>query len=349
MKETDLAFASRTLHGRVEVFVRRLSKVVSKASDKAVHETRVESRRMRAALEAFQALFPPNPFSVVHRDIRRITRLLGKPRETAVSLDLMHDLTDEAKVESSCRKVLDARLNSRLKKQVARLQKKIKRIDPLRIRSRLDFLLSVMELDAANAAETPGTQPIQQLVLFPGRENAVFLAARILSMVISPIAQYRVENLFDAATDEELHSLRIAAKKARYAMEIYAPIWPGGLKEHISIARKFQDAAGSYHDWGVLGQYLTKEAGRLKLCSADPLLSETGRLAACAASRQKNLKPIMRASLLELQDRFASLDSAIRLLALRARKNPPLLKATSRSKRQRAVSGSPARKPAASH
>jgi CHAD domain-containing protein len=352
MRKTDLAFASKTLHHRVDVFCRRLSKVVSGISDRAVHDTRVESRRMRAALEAFGALFPPNPLSLVLRDVRRITRLLGKPRETAVCIDLMHELEDQAKTEPSCRKVLDTRLSSRLKKQAIRLQKKIQRIDPIRIRSRLDFLLSVMEPDATDGTDASRGHPVQQRLVFAGRESAVFQAARILSTAFSPVLRYHAEKFFDTATDEELHGLRIAAKKARYAMEIYSPIWPGGLEEHIATARRFQDAAGSYHDWGVLCQHLSKEAARLEPRNPPLLLSEIGRLAACTVSRQAGLRPILRDALLELQDQFAALERTIRLLAahsnMQVSKNSPLLTAVEKSKWQRAGSVFPARKAVAS-
>jgi CHAD domain-containing protein len=353
MQETDLAFTSKALHYRVKVFAARLSKVVATVSNKAVHDTRVESRRMCAALDAFRDLFPPDPFRLVHREVRRITRLLGKPRETAVSLDLMHDLADEEKVDSSSRKFLEARLSSKLQKQVARLQKKIKRVDPLRILSRLDFLLSTMALDAAVSGKRPGVHPSHQLALFPGRESVVFQASHILESAISPIMEYREGSLFDAASDEDLHSLRIAAKKARYAMEIFSPIWPGDLEECISAARKFQDAAGNYHDWGVLAQYLVKEAGRLERRESYFLLSEIGRVAAWAASRQKSQKPTMRAALLELQDRLAILNRFICLLTthsnLQVLKHSPLVRAGKKPKRRKAASGYPSKKASVLH
>jgi CHAD domain-containing protein len=353
MRETDLAFAAKVLHGRVEVFAARLSKVVSTVRDKTVHDTRVESRRLCAALEAFRALFPPNPFSFVHGEVRQITRLLGKPRETAVSLDLMRTLADKKKIEPSCRRFLEGRLNSKLQKQVVRLQKKIQRIDPLRILSRLDFLLSVMAPDAADSAQRLGVQPNLPLDLFGGPQSAIFQAAPILKSATSPILEYGVKSLFDAAEDEELHSLRISAKKARYAMEIYSPIWPGGLEECISIARKFQDAAGMYHDWGVFGQYLAKEIRRLQLRESYSLLAGTGQVAADAVSCQKSLKPIMRGTLLELQDRLEILNRTIRLLAthsdLHTLKHAPSVGTDKRKKRQKAASGSTANKASVSH
>src|SRR5436309_6718452 len=53
-----------------------------------------------------------------------------------------------------------------------------------------------------------------------------------------------------------------AAKKLRYTMEIFDPIWPAGLKKEIRLARALQDAGGHYHDWCVLRDRIQKEIGR---------------------------------------------------------------------------------------
>jgi CHAD domain-containing protein len=313
MHETDQEFASKAFRYRVDVFTARLLALMSGISEKGIHDTRVESRRLRAALEAFRDHFPPHPFRIAYRDARRITRLLGKPRETAVSLALLHDLAPGGPAESPILECLTRRLNTKLKKQMVCLEKKIGRLDPIRIRSRLDFLLAVMEPNAWDTAGTlrePGSLPVQP-TLFPMQESALSRGARIVKAVIAPICEYRTAARFAVASDEELHSLRIISKKARYALEIYSQIWPGGLAVSIDSARSFQDAAGRYHDWTMLRAHLDNEAKRLNSKGSDHLGSSLTAIVELALLRRESMKTAMRAALLDLQDRLDDLRHAM--------------------------------------
>jgi len=301
MEETDLEFGFEAIHTRVAVFTSRLIGVVPGVTDRAVHETRVESRRLRAALISFRQMFPPYPFKSAYGAVRKITRLLGKPRETAVMLKLVQGVSQDRALDRSCLQYIEARLESRLRGREALLEKELKRVDPLRIRAKLDFLLSVRE-------------PAQP-ALFQMRESALAQSFRALKGFTASISEYNAMQRFDAATDDELHLLRIAAKKARYAMEIYSPIWPGGLSEHIVKARKFQDAGGVYNDWRGLRCFLDNEAKRLHSKESVRLAFEIGRLAEYAESRKSELRVLLRAALAEFQESLAALSRKGRLLA----------------------------------
>jgi CHAD domain-containing protein len=75
----------------------------------------------------------------------------------------------------------------------------------------------------------------------------------------------------DESRVEELHNMRIAAKRLRYTMEIYAPCFPG--KEFANLyddVKKVQERIGDLHDADVripkLQQFLdTRGAGRPEL------------------------------------------------------------------------------------
>jgi CHAD domain-containing protein len=41
--------------------------------EKSIHDTRVQSRRLRAALEAFQDLFAPHPWQAVYSALKKLT------------------------------------------------------------------------------------------------------------------------------------------------------------------------------------------------------------------------------------------------------------------------------------
>jgi len=325
MEKTDQEFGAEAFRFRADRLIRRLLELVSEATDESVHQTRVESRRTRSVLEAFQQMFPPRPFNSAYSKVRRITQILGEPRETAVSLRLLRELAQDGAAGRSCLKYLDKRLNSRLKKQEEQVRKKIRRIDPLRLSSRLEFLLSIMDSGEVPRNAQPGNAPSPnpkrshtsrpfQPALFQMRQSAAAQGFRIVAGYAKPILEYRTTQRFDSATDNELHSLRIEAKKARYAMEIYSSVWPGGLSRYLEKTRSFQDAAGLYHDWGVLRRYMDREVKRLSNGSLRRAF-EIGRLSESIELRRIGLREAMRPALLELQESVAGLLRTRRLTA----------------------------------
>ena len=322
MNATDQEFGIEVLRLRLDVFTSQLIKLVSNAGDKAVHETRVESRRMREALESFRDMFPPFPYSSAYKSVRQITHILGEPRETAVISGLVEGLANDGTADRAC-VYLQSRLNSRLRKQKARLEKKLRHIDPLRIRCKLDFLLSIMESSAGSGASPDSSTRSShshlaspsQPALFQMRETALSRSCRILDGFADSIAEYRATRRFEAAVDEDLHSLRIVAKRTRYAMEMFSPVWPGGLERHIERARKLQEAGGAYNDWNTLRSCLDSELKRLEGSTKSVgLIFEIGRLAEYAELRKSDLKAMMRTALIELMKSLAALQSTGRLL-----------------------------------
>ncbi len=62
---------------------------------------------------------------------------------------------------------------------------------------------------------------------------------------------------------KELHAMRIAGKKLRYTIEIFAPIYNQALLPHIELMKDIQDQLGEIHDDDVwiswLPQFVEKE------------------------------------------------------------------------------------------
>jgi|GEM_PF-2351508 CHAD domain-containing protein len=355
MKLTDQEFGMEALRFRADVFTRHLTQLVSSISDKAVHETRVESRRMRVALDSFRDMFPPLPYNTGYKAVRQITHLLGEPRETSVIYGLMQSLADERGERGhACLGYLQGRLSSKLRKQKARLEKRLGRIDPLRIRSKIDFLISVMEpseikelppCSSSSKAIRSHSMISSQPTFFPKRVTAAARFCRILDGFAASFAECGPTRQFEASTDADLHSLRVAAKKARYTIEIFSSIWPGGLGDYIEKARRFQEAAGNFNDWGTLISYLETEAKRLNSTESVDLVFEIVRLAEYAGVRKQDLRVAMRAALIEFLESLAGLRHTVRLLSYNPNWGPTDLirsgiRARSRSRLKPAIGNS---------
>lgn len=308
-------FGKAILQQRADSLLDELISLRRRPDEKSIHDTRVQSRRLRAALEAFQELFPPHPWQAVYRSVKEITRTLGGPRETGVIILLLRDLGGAGDMaESVCREYLMERFQGKLQKQAKRLKRILKTIDPSRLRSRIAFLLAGMELPAewnsfVGAANLAVNKPNRrrkkqnpfQPTLFPLHEKAQERAQRILRQLMEPILVFRPRYNFHKATDDQIHALRIGAKKLRYAMEMFDPIWPGGLISTIAETRALQDAEGDFHDLCVLCQCLKTEIRRLNQGETVHLAFQIGRLLAFAEDRRAKLRNQVLPALTTLQ------------------------------------------------
>ncbi len=62
----------------------------------ALHDMRVASRRLRAALSVFAAAFPPKPFAVTEKEVSRVTDALGAVRDADVQIEFMQSVEEKA-------------------------------------------------------------------------------------------------------------------------------------------------------------------------------------------------------------------------------------------------------------
>lgn len=57
----------------------------------ALHDMRVASRRLRAALSVFAAAFSPKPFNITEKEVSRVTDALGAVRDADVQIEFMEE------------------------------------------------------------------------------------------------------------------------------------------------------------------------------------------------------------------------------------------------------------------
>jgi CHAD domain-containing protein len=60
-----------------------------------VHDMRVTTRRLRAALEIFEACFPTKPFEQSLNDVERLADALGERRDRDVAIAALHGFNDQ--------------------------------------------------------------------------------------------------------------------------------------------------------------------------------------------------------------------------------------------------------------
>ena len=215
-----------------------------------IHRMRVASRRLRSALPLFEACFPQKRYSYWIKHIRKVTRSLGAARDMDVQLEELNKFFEED--ASPAYKAGLLRLKLRLSQQRAVAQEKI--ITTLDAIDQEGVLTDLEDYLAPSLARSNLTYPYTPFVYQKSYESIATRVEELLSY--EPYVDHP-----EAVT--ELHAMRIAAKRLRYTMEIFAPIYPGELKSYLQTVRKIQDMLGELHDADVwiafLPDFLQKE------------------------------------------------------------------------------------------
>jgi len=218
-----------------------------------LHDMRVASRRLRETLRLFQSYYAPVRFRKLSRKARRITRVLGLPREMDVNLELLRrcQFAGGLVFHATCEHLLalfeaeQARLKRRMLREFERLE------------------LKEFENDLRVLADSAVPPRSKTHLLFAEHQSAEFelfmqQMPQLLLDKAKPILEF--EPTPDALqNDNRLHELRIRTKKLRYALEIMKPLLPATSEEPpIDLCRTLQDVLGDFHDHTVLIERLQR-------------------------------------------------------------------------------------------
>jgi len=217
--------ARRIVAARGADVVEARRRVLRRGSGAAIHDLRVATRRLQAALEVFGPRLPEKSRRRLDRRARRIRRQLGPLRNTRVLRAMLRRLrvrpdSDESRLVADLVRRLD---------RPARAKRGADRRDLPGIGKRVRTLLRGMTRRPEGIAAPSGAA-------LPERVEAV---ARAASMA-------------GEGDPESMHRLRIAVKRYRYVLEILAETGVPSLEPSIRAAREVQRELGRLHDLDVL-------------------------------------------------------------------------------------------------
>jgi CHAD domain-containing protein len=194
-----------------------------------VHRMRVAARRLRAALRVFAPAFPAGELVPLEALARRSGRVLGPLRDLDVMRASIAALRRRAPAElAGGLQRLDDLLGSERDRVHARLLRFLER--PARLRA----MQRAVELLAAGPGD-PGDVTVGRLA-----------PAWILAAVRRVRRKGRRCNPASPPTD--WHSLRIAMKRARYALDAFRPLVGEAARDYRQRLARLQDLLGAWHD-----------------------------------------------------------------------------------------------------
>lgn len=222
-------------------FEAQIGGVIENKDVEYVHKMRVSTRKLRAVMPLFESCFPNKKYKLWIKEIKKITKLLGEARDLDVQVMFLEKYIQQSPEHQALSPLLQDHRDRR-----NTVQKTI--IEGLENLQNSSVLLELSEFLEKNVNELSKT-PFDALpVLEKACWNITFMIDELLSL-----ACY----VHQESAILKHHEMRIKAKRLRYSMETFAPLYKGGLKPAIQQMKAFQDLLGEMHDSDVWISFLS--------------------------------------------------------------------------------------------
>ncbi|NMB79532.1 MAG: CHAD domain-containing protein [Methanomicrobiales archaeon] len=224
-----------------------------------IHRMRVASRRLRAALPLFENCFSQKQYGRWMAEIAGITRALGEARDTDVQIAFLVKFEKKQAAAFKKRHKGDGAeppLGPALQYLLSDLRRKRTRQQD-HVLSALDALEKsrvILEMQDQFQAMSASTRRIPRQGLARGVPARA--ALRIESRLRTLLSYAPWVNHPEAVAEH--HATRIAAKKLRYTMEVYGPVYRLGLARPLARVKKIQEILGDLHDCDVWIDQITR-------------------------------------------------------------------------------------------
>jgi CHAD domain-containing protein len=202
-------------------------------NDIGVHQARVASRRLREAVPVLAG--ESKARRKAEKKIRKLTQALGTVREMDVTVQILDEFAQtNALPRNALEDVRGHVIAERDRRRVVMLHR-LRRVDTDRIRARLEEASIVAAVtDSAEWREA--------------------LSARVAHRVKR--LRQAIEEAGQMYAAEQLHEVRIATKKLRYALELIADARLAPVRPLVNTLKRAQETLGKLHDLQVIEQHV---------------------------------------------------------------------------------------------
>ena len=217
-----------------------------------VHSMRVASRRLRSGLRDFRPYLRKRGLTSIEKEIRSLADALGEVRDQDVAIMALEKLATHAPTEvlGTLKEYINTREEVR--------ERAREKLTSVLERSELGKLqLSFMEsVDKATATKEPE-------ITFREMSRAIILE-RLKEL------EKLSNGLFSPFEIETLHEMRIAAKRLRYALELFQQCWGNSIAsyaKHAAILLSFGlNTCAKHLTIGANGKYMTEVRNCARRC-----------------------------------------------------------------------------------
>ena len=191
---------------------------------------RVASRRLRSAVRDFRPYLHKRGLTSIQKEIRSLADALGEVRDQDVAIMALEKIATHAPTEVL--PVLKEYINTR--KEVRE-----------RARKELTLVLEKSELEEL---ESSFRDSVDKATITNESEITFREMSRAIILDRLKELEKLSNGLFKPAEIETLHEMRIAAKRLRYAMELFQQCWENSIASYAKRIARIQSALGDVHD-----------------------------------------------------------------------------------------------------
>jgi CHAD domain-containing protein len=198
----------------------------------AIHQARVATRRVRAALPIVTR---GSRRRKLKKSFTRVTRALGGVRELDVAVLTLDELVSDPSVPTEGLVQLRGILQEERQRLYSEMNAILQHVDLDRLQRKT---LAAAERDAEHDSEQSDLKRLKSVIKRAGKRALDLQAA--------------IENAGNIYLADRLHQVRIAVKKLRYVLEIARELSRSRASARIRMLKNVQDLLGRMHDLEVL-------------------------------------------------------------------------------------------------
>ena len=198
----------------------------------AIHQARVATRRVRAALPIATR---GSSRRKLKKSFTRLTRALGGVRELDVAILTLDELASDPSVPQEGLEQLRVILQEERQRFYAEMNGILQHVDLDRLQRKT---LAAAERATEDDSERSDLKRLRSVIKRAGRRAFALQAA--------------IENAGNIYLADRLHQVRIAVKKLRYVLEIARELSRSRASARIRMLKNAQDLLGRMHDLEVL-------------------------------------------------------------------------------------------------
>jgi CHAD domain-containing protein len=230
-----------------------------------IHDMRVSSRRLRSALRDFEDQLGKVKVSRQLKEIRALAACLGEVRDDDVAIIALEKLLAAAppEVVEGLHRIIAERKTRRKEAQ-----------------KELVSRLSYRGLHELQTSFNQALAPLHPKSEDNGKPGLTYkaLGEQVIRRRIREL-QKLSSSLHNPNKVKPLHDMRIAAKRLRYAVELFSPCWKDSLKPYAVQIAKLQTSLGELHDLDLWIDYCGERLRKLSKPKGDPKHIDNSSLA----------------------------------------------------------------------
>jgi len=230
------------LHTRFEELSGFQQAALDWTDSEGVHSMRVASRRLRSALRDFMPYLRKRPLASVLKQLRNIADALGEVRDQDVAIAALEKMVAHAPAGVSSGLTHFVETKKQLREQAR------------------DELKTTLEGSELKQLESEFMAGVDEAAATRAGSPAITYLTMSQEIILERLKEFEAlsNGLLNPFDIETLHELRIAAKRLRYAIELFQQCWGRSISGYAKRIARIQTALGDLHDCDVWIEGLAK-------------------------------------------------------------------------------------------